>query len=226
MKIKITTGFVVAFIAFRYGLQEAHELVHTATGRIICGCWGQRDFNVWSLCPGCYEKNTYAIAATFAGPLFTYIAIWTGVYFMRERNSPRQKVFGFAMIFANNPFARIFTASMGKGDEIFGLRQILHNSSLAWLAGLSIVLLFTIYPLYKAFTIIENRNRVGYFIAFLLAGIILDVLILFAIMNPLLKHGVLNNYWILGSPVLVTLFTFIMLVVFIISAKHITKAAD
>ena len=52
MKIKLTTGFIVAFIALRFVLHEAHELVHTGVGRIICGCWGQRDFNVWDIARG------------------------------------------------------------------------------------------------------------------------------------------------------------------------------
>lgn len=187
--------------------------MHTATGRIICGCWGQRDFNVWSLCQGCYDRSSYAIAATFAGPLFTYLAIWVGVYFLKVRNTNQQKAFGFAMVFANNPFARIFTASMGKGDEVFGLKQLLHNNSLAWVSGLFIVLLFTIYPLYKAYTTIANKNRFGYFISFLLSTIALDIIFLFLVMNNLLKNGVLSNYWILGSPILVTVFTFAMLII-------------
>jgi hypothetical protein len=136
MKIKLTTGFIVAFIALRFVLHEAHELVHTVVGRIICGCWGQRDFNVWDICEGCIEQHPIALLATFAGPLFTFAMIWAGVYFLKEKNTNQQKSLGFALIFANNPFARIFTAAMGKGDEVSGLNKMLHNHPLSWVFGL------------------------------------------------------------------------------------------
>ena len=143
----MSAAFAIAFIALRYSMHELHELVHTGVGRLICGCWGQRDFNTWSLCDGCSENNSLAVLATFAGPLFTYLSIWAGVYFLNSKRTLSQKSFGFALIFSNNPFARIFTAAIGKGDEVFGLKQIMHNNSLAWAIGLFVVLLFTIYPL-------------------------------------------------------------------------------
>jgi hypothetical protein len=222
MKIKLGAGFIIAFITLHFLMHEAHEMVHTAVGRLICGCWGQRDFNVWSLCDECMEQYAIAVLATFAGPLFTFAMIWTGVYFLRS-TSTRQKSLGFALIFANNPFARIFTAAMGKGDEVWGLNRLLHDHQLSWILGLVIVLLFTIYPLWRSYTTIANKNKAGYFILFLLSGIILDLIIVFGLMNQLLKNGVLSNDWILGAPVIVTIFTIIMLVIFMIVRKHIYK---
>jgi hypothetical protein len=61
MKIKLSVGFVIAFISLRFVMHEAHELVHTFVGRVICGCWGPMDFNIWSLCEGCYEENKIAV---------------------------------------------------------------------------------------------------------------------------------------------------------------------
>ena len=223
--IKITFSFAIAFIALRYSMHEAHELVHTTVGRVICGCWGQRDFNEWSLCSGCAENNALAVVATFAGPLFTYLAIWLGVYFLNPTRTIQQKSFGFVLIFSNNPFARIFTAAIGKGDEVFGLKQIFHNDALAWITGLAVVLIFTVYPLYKAFKSIENINKVSLFVMFLLSPMLLDLLFIFALMNPLLKSGFLGNYWILGSPILLTVFTFLMLTIFIATRKNIFKLA-
>jgi hypothetical protein len=42
-------------------------------------------------------------------------------------------------------------------------------------------------------------------------------------MNKLLKNGILSNDWILGAPAIVSLFTIISLVIFIIVRKHIYK---
>ncbi len=223
MKIKITTPFVIAFLSLHFIMHELHELVHTAVGRAICGCWGQRDFNVWNLCNDCYEQNNYAVLSTFAGPVFTFSMIWLGVYFLKKQHTVQQKSFGFALLFANIPFARLFTAFMGKGDEIFGLTKLLHNHIMAWIIGLSLILLLTIYPLYNAFVTITNKNKVGYFILFLLTPMMVDFVFVFGVMNNLLKKEVLSNYWMLGSPLLVTVFSGTMLLVFVLTGKNIYK---
>ncbi len=49
MKIKLTARFVIAFLSLHFIIHELHELTHTAVGRVICGCWGEKDFNVWNL---------------------------------------------------------------------------------------------------------------------------------------------------------------------------------
>ena len=128
---------------------------------------------------------------------------------------------GFALIFANNPFARIFTAGMGKGDEVSGLYRLLDSHMLAWALGLLIVLLCTLYPLYRAYINIHNKNRIGYFILFLLSGIFLDLVFVFGLMNRLLRNGLLTDTWILGSPIIVTAFTLVVLVVFVATRKKI-----
>jgi hypothetical protein len=222
MKIKLTAGFLIAFISLHFVMGQAHELVHTAVGRFICGCWGERDFNLWTLCEGCYEQNNYAVLSTFAGPAFTFLMIWTGVSFLRTHHSVQQKSFGFALIFANIPFARIFTTATGHGDEVSGLNKVLHNHTNAWVIGLILVLLLSIYPIYKAFITMENKRRAWLLIFFLLMPMMLDMLFVFGIMNNLLQKGVLSNYWILGSPLLVTVFSFTMLLVFIVSRKNMT----
>ena len=223
MKIKISAGFAIAFVALRFIMHDLHELVHTSIGRIICGGWGQRDFNTWSLCEGCIEKNHWAVLATFSGPLFTYMAIWTGVYLLLQKKDHPMKSAGFALIFANNPFARIFTAAMGKGDEVFGLKTFLRNTSLAWICGLLIVLLFTICPLYASFITITNKKRAIYFIIFLLFPMLLDSVLIFGVMDPLLNANVLSNYWILGSQVLVTVVTLFFLVILLLTRKQLLR---
>jgi len=226
MRLKLNIKFIIAFVSLRFVMHELHELVHTAVGRLICGCWGQRDFNSWQLCEGCMEEHPLALLSVFAGPLFTFTMLWIGVSFLKASNTNQQKALGFALIFANNPFARIFTAAMGSGDEVSGLRTLLHNHTMAWVAGLLIVLLLTAFPLYKAFTIISNKKRLGYFLFFLLVPMLLDLVIVFGLMNTLLKNNILSNYWILGSPLLITLFTALVTIVFIATRKHIYSLAD
>jgi hypothetical protein len=226
MKLKITPKFVLTFLALTFVMHEAHEIVHTTVGRLICGCWGQRDFNVWSLCQGCSEQNPLAIISTFAGPIFTFIMIWLGTMLLAKNKTPQQKSFGFSLIFANIPFARILTAGMGSGDEIWGLGELLTNYSAAWAIGLTVILAVTIFPLYKAFALIENKKRIGRFLLFFLAPTFIDLILVLGLMNTLLQNGLLSTYWILGSPILVTLWTAIVLLIFIVTKKNIYTLAE
>ena len=146
MKLRLTPKFVLTFLALTFLLHEAHEIVHTTVGRIICGCWGQRDFNVWSLCGDCAEQKPYSVISTFAGPVFTYLMIWIGTYLM-NKTKDTQKALGFSLVFANMPFTRIFGAVTGGGDEVWGLNLTLHNYNLSWALSTIIILAIIIYPL-------------------------------------------------------------------------------
>jgi hypothetical protein len=225
MKIQLNLKFVLSFVALMFVMHEAHEIVHTSVGRLICGCWGERDFNVWGLCKGCSDAHPIALLSTFAGPIFTFIMIWYGTSFLKPTNTLEQKSFGFALLFANMPFARILTAIFGGGDEVYGLNKMLHNHPLAWTIGLTAILLITAYPLYTAYKTIENKRKIGWFLLFFLAPVAIDLLLVLGVMNTILEKGVLSQYWILGSPMLVTLWTALVTVVFIVMRQSIYTLA-
>jgi hypothetical protein len=223
MKFKLTPQFVLTFLALTFVMHEAHEIVHTSIGRLICGCWGERDFNGWGLCNGCFEQNPISILATFAGPIFTFIMIWIGTFLIGQDKSDRQKVMGFSLIFANMPFARILTAAIGGGDEVWGLNQLLKNHPLAWTIGLLLILAITIIPLVKSFKLIANKRKIGWFLLFFLAPTFIDLLVVLGVMNTLLEKGVLSDYWILGSPIIVTAWTVFVTGLFFLTKNNIYK---
>lgn len=210
-------------------MHEAHEIAHTALGRIICGAWGERDFNVWGLAEGCNQSDLVSMLPTYFGPIFTFVMIWIGAFLLKPENSIQKKSFGFAFIFANMPFARIITAVFGGGDEVYATNILLDNYSLAWAIGLIAILLILVYPLYKAFISIQ-KNRILWFLLFFFAPMVIDLVVVLGLMNSLLEKGILANYWILGSPVLVSLWTIFVISVFILMRKHIftlgVKAKD
>lgn len=223
MKLKLTLKYVLTFLALTFILHEAHEIVHTTVGRIICGCWGQRDFNVWSLCGDCSEQKPYSVISTFAGPVFTYIMIWIGTYLMNKEKNDHQKALGFSLVFANMPFSRIFGAITGGGDEVWGLNLVLHNYNLAWLIGVIIILAIIIYPLYKSFKLIKNESPIVWFLVFLILPGNIDTWVVLIILNSLLQKGLLNGYWILGSPVFVTVWTILVTFAYTLTRKNIYK---
>lgn len=206
MNINLTLKNTTAFLALTFVMHEAHEIVHTAVGRLICGCWGERDFNLWGLCEGCIEAHPTSLIATFVGPLFTFIMIWIGLYLMRKNENESNLAIGFALIFSNMPFARIFTAAIG-GDEVYGLSQMMENYEMAWAIGLISIIFITFYPLLIAYSVIE-KNRIGWFLLFFIVPMIIDLLVVLGGLNALLAAGVGSKTWILGSPIIVTIWTF------------------
>lgn len=220
MNIKLNFKFVISFLALMFIMHEAHEIAHTTLGRIICGAWGERDFNVWGLAEGCGQSDLVSMLPTYFGPIFTFVMIWIGAFLLKPENGVQKKSFGFALIFANMPIARIITAVFGGGDEVYATNVLLDNYSIAWVIGLIAILLILVYPLYKAFISIQ-KNRIPWFLLFFIMPMVIDVIIVLGLMNTLLEKGVLANYWILGSPVLVSLWTIFVILVFILMRKHI-----
>ena len=223
MKLKLTFHYVLTFLALTFVMHEAHEIVHTSIGRIICGCWGQRDFNVWGLCDSC-ETNPYGILSTLAGPIFTFIMVWYGSSLLDKNNN--QKVFGFSLLFANMPFARIFNPVFGGGDEVVVVDSLLNNWNLSRIIVFILIILIVAYPLLKAYKQIENKYKIGWFLMFLLLPMVFDLLIVLGVMNTLLEKGVLNEYWILGSPVLVTVWTGMVTLIYFLTRKNIYKLTE
>ncbi|MBL0911161.1 MAG: hypothetical protein IBJ09_02225 [Bacteroidia bacterium] len=226
MKLKLSAPFVLTFLALTFTMHEAHEIVHTSVGRLICGCWGQRDFNVWELCEGCSEQKPISVIATFAGPVFTYIMIGLGTVFIGRDKTNEQKAMGFSLIFANIPFARIVTAAMGGGDEVWGLHLLLKDRTLAWTAGLLIIIAITIIPLWRSYTLITNKWKAGWFLLFLIAPVVMDLLVVLGVMNTLLEKGIFATSWIAGSPILVTVWTFFVTGMFLLTRKNIYKLSQ
>ncbi len=224
MKIKITFKFVIAFLALTFVMSELHEIIHTSVGRLICGCWGVRDFNTWGICESC-QNNDLAWLSTLAGPVFTFIMIWIGSTYLKIKNSNHQKSFGIVLLFANLPFARILNPILTCGDEVSLVHQWIDNLNIASLITLILILLITGFPLFKAYKTIQNKP-LGYFLLFLFAPVLIIILTILVVLNTILSKGILSETGLLGSPFLVNVWSLFVLIVFIIFRKHIYKLGE
>ena len=221
MKISLTPKNSIALLILSFIMQETHEIAHTTMGRIICGCWGKRNFNLWGLCSGCSDERPLSILATYAGPFYTFLVIWIG-YFLLFKSSPKLKSIGFSLIISSMPFSRILTPIFGGGDEIYALNKHLENHALAWAVGLVIVFTLIIPPVIKVWNTIGNKRKIWWFVGLLLIPFFMTGAVVFGILQSfLLKNGVLADYWILGSPVLVTLWLILSLFVFTVFSSSI-----
>jgi len=219
----ITIPFVVAFVSLRHIFHELHEFAHMAAGRLLCGMWGSRDFNnVAAIAPQCVKTGTIDLMVGIAGPLFNYCAIWAGALLIRAASTSTGRAWGLTLIFASLPFARLFTAVIGGGDELGIARTYFADPLMARMATISAVVAILAYPLYAAFRLLAGmKHGVLYFLGLLTLPMLLEGAVVLHFCNYLLKLGLGSEIWLMGSPVLVSILLALALIVFALSAGNI-----
>ena len=77
-------------------------------------------------------------------------------------------------------------------------------------------------PVVKIYRLIENRRKPLWIVGLLLVPFLAVGVVVFGILQAMvLKNGILDDYWILGSPIIVTLWLFVSAGVFLILRKHV-----
>jgi hypothetical protein len=210
-RVRPSAGTLFAFFVVVLALAEAHECAHILTARIVCGGWGVRDFSVWSTAEGCSD-HPFVLLATFAGPLFTYAVMWASIWMLRREGPDSQRSIGIVLIFGALPFARVFTAITGHGDEVSGFTELTGNHWTGWMIGLASVFLLSVYPLACAYRKLAPERRPLVFCALLIMPILLHGLVIHGAMNSLLRNKVWSANGCLGSPWLVNVWQVVLLV--------------
>jgi len=197
LKIKLSLPYVIAFLALTILCGTSHEFVHHFVGAAFCGCFGYKTFNSFELCSSCAGNRLAFIAATWAGPLFTYGLMWLGVYRLSKPSTAARQL-GFALIFANFPINRIGFALIGWNDEQYVTNKIFGHSPLGfWLTNLAIWIL-AIPPLLFAYRAITNRHRVLWFIGFF----VLPFVFVFVFAGMFLEQWLLLDRKFLAVPII------------------------
>ena len=220
MKINFTLGTVLAFVALQFFLGEAHELAHTSVGRLLCGCWGPRDFNVWGLCETCAVGKPWNVVPTFIGPLFTYAVMWAGYALLAPARPVAQQSLGFTLVLAPLPAARMLGIATGGQDEIYGLSKLMPYPT-AWALGGVVMLAIMLPPLVRAFQALRPRHRVAVFAGFFLLPTVLSLLVVLGVLNTLLANGLLAGPGLLGSPLLVNVWTVLLCLVLVFTYRQL-----
>jgi hypothetical protein len=121
------------------------------------------------------------------------------------------------------PFGRILTAALDSGDEVFALYN-LGFEEWAFPLGLSAVLLFAIPPLIAGYAALDRQPRWAWFLAFLLLPVALTVVIVLIGMDSLLQSGVLDDTGVMGSPVLINLYTIAVIIGVVSTVRYLIPA--
>ncbi|MEP6952406.1 MAG: hypothetical protein ABI863_24145 [Ginsengibacter sp.] len=223
MNIRLSFSYVITFLLLLIVMLEFHESVHIVVGRFICGCWGTRDFNAWSLCDGCDKRHSFSWIATLAGPLFSFGLMWLGMAWLSSANS-KKKALGFSLIFSNIPFGRISQVMMGSGDEMTVMRSVFKNnfSDAQMILICSVIVLgLGLPPIIKAFRTLTNRLSWLYILGFLAVPLLFLLIYILTFLNFFLNKGFLSATWIMGTPLLITLHTGIALIFLILFRKSL-----
>lgn len=195
--IRLSWAYLVAFLALTILCGTSHEFAHHFVGAAFCGCFGTKTFNSFDLCPSCAGNMTAFIAATWAGPIFTYALIWFGAYRLRQPD-PALRQLGFALIFANFPINRIGFALMHANDEQYVTwTAFTHSAWGFWLTNVAIWLC-AIPPLVFAYRAIANRRRLLWFLGFF----ILPFAFVFLFAGMFLENWLLLEKKFMATPVL------------------------
>jgi hypothetical protein len=169
----------------------------------VCGEWPVRDFNAWHFTGECASW-----LPTAAGPAFSYLLMLIGAV-MALRAGSSWRWAGVALIFAANPFARLFTAVMGGGDEmVVGQRiaELPTRTPALRIAVAAFVLLLAGAGIAAGWRGMAGLQRRGlWFTIVLLWPMVLTGVALFVVGNGLLRAGVLASPVIAGTPLLVVL---------------------
>ncbi|OQP60457.1 hypothetical protein A3860_33595 [Niastella vici] len=224
MQLKITFRYVIAFFALNMLMVELHEQAHIITGYLICGCYGPRDFNVWATCERCVFPQ-WSFLATLAGPVFSCSLMWLGAWLMAKSTGHKKKVLGFSLLFSNLPFARIFTALAGGGDEKIVIQAIRGNIGLVWsqLMAILIVTIICLPPMIIAYKKSAVPNRFLLITGFATIPLIYGMLYQHLFLNWLLKKGIGSQSYILGTPSLILLHFLLMLLLFFLFRKGLLQ---
>jgi hypothetical protein len=225
--IKITWKYLAGFIALNMLLGELHEQAHIQTGYAICGCYGTRDISSWTTCTNCTHA-AYALWATAAGPLFSYLVYWVAAFGLLISSSETYRRIGLAVLFASLPFARIFTAVMGGGDEKVVLMG-LFNQQIPALAlkilTILVVLLFCLPPLLAGIKKLPVVNRWLYATGFIIGPLLFGICWQRFFLNGLLARGIGAEPVIAGTPLLVIAHFIVMCIIFLFFGKHLIKTS-
>ncbi|MDP9017059.1 MAG: hypothetical protein M3N19_01895 [Candidatus Eremiobacteraeota bacterium] len=221
MKISLSWRYLLAFCALTILCGTSHEFVHHFTGAALCGHFGTKTFNSFTLAAGCDSNLVAVYWSAMAGPIFTFGLLWVG-YFLLRRADAGSKGLGFALIFANFPINRMLFCLLNSNDEQYANRLLFGNSPLVFWLTIIVIWAIALPPLIEAYRQLENRPKAAWFIGFFVLPFIFVIGFagLFLEQFLLVDRQVLASS-VLGIPYLILLVEILSAVVYEVFRKNL-----
>jgi hypothetical protein len=193
---------LLVFYLLLYLVGMAHEAGHLVTGWFACDAFVGVGFNVVQWPAGCPTDSTLAHWAAFAGPAVSYTLMLLGAWLA---TNGRQATLGAALVLANLPFARVFTAAYGGGDEVGLGRELIGAPAGRWVA-LAVVLVLSLLPVAIVASRVPALRRPGVLVAWLILPMLADFAIRHRALDGLLARvdaplwlGVSTVVWLVSA---------------------------
>ena len=225
MQLRVGWRYLVAFAALTILCGTSHEFAHHFAGALVCGEFGSKTFNSFTLAPGC-GSSAWRAWPTIAGPLFTFALMWLGAVRLRNPDE-RQRQLGFALVFANFPINRMGFVLFGWNDEQWVARHEFGASPVAFWLAVAAVWIACLPPLIAAWRAIENRRRALWFAGFFVLPFVFVVLFAGGFLEEfvLLRQRILADT-VFGVPWLIIAVEFLSLAVYLSLRGAIAEAAN
>ncbi len=218
VKLKLTLKYCIALYCITMLYASLHELVHHFAGYVVCGAWGYKSFNSFET--AC-EDDPITYLATYAGPVFTFIMMYVGMFMLRANKSTFHSHLGFAMIFAQMPVQRMIGPIMGFNDEMYATGQLFGYTTLnTWIV---IILVWSICmpPLIQAYKAIQNRKRLLWF---LLYALLLPYILFgppFVLLEYLMLEKEVFNQTVIGIGLLFVINEIVTILLYLKTKKYL-----
>ena len=165
INLKINWKYSLAFYCIGMLYASLHELIHHVAGFIICGEWGTKSFNYFET--AC-DDDPISYIATYTGPIFTFIMMYVGAYFLNDKFSNYKKHLGFALIFAQLPMQRMISPFFKMNDEYYATANLLGDNDYVYWLVIAVIWIICLPVLIKAYKAINNKNRIIWFLFYFL----------------------------------------------------------
>lgn len=211
LHLRFSWHFALAYMALVEVVWELHEQAHIQFGRLLCGAYGARDFNVWGLARGCSAAHPLAPLAALAGPVFSFAASYCGCLLLLRANSARLRGWGLLLMLAPIPFARLLDAVRGHGDEIAFAHRLAPGVPALLLDLATVTVLAALCaPLVLAALGALRQRRWRWILGLSFLPLPVALVFKLGLLNALLRAGWLDNPRTLGTPVLVWIYFSVM----------------
>lgn len=190
IKLKLNWKYCIAFYCVTMLYMSLHELVHHFVAAAVCGEIGYKSFN--SFDAACDTPNVY-LFGTFSGPVFSFLMMYVGAYLLRNGEGDERKHLGFALIFAQIPWARLTGPLFHQNDEWWAVIHLWGRSDFNWWVTLITIWVICAPPLIVAYKAIQNRYAWLWLFFFIIFPIILVGPFFFTLEYLMLEKGVLSQ---------------------------------
>lgn len=210
LRLHFSWPFALAYLALVEVIWELHEQAHVQLGRLLCGDYGARDFNVWGLARGCSAAHPLSVLTPLAGPMFSFAVSYAGLLLLRAAGA-RLRGCGLALMLAPIPFARLLDAVRSQGDEIAFAHRLAPGVPPVLLDLATVTVLAALcMPLVLAALRALDGQRWRWILGLSFLPLPVALVFKLGLLNALLRAGWLDKPRTFGTPVLVWIYFSVM----------------